>query len=174
MRRALSVFVALLAGCAQISGLDSLGVCDGAACADATADARQDAPFDGGAEAQVKDADASLDASDASTADVVVVSTCASPSDCNAPGDVCCANVVLSGNSTQCTLKSEAVSCKAASSCTTSVTLQCGNEIVRLCKSNADCTENFYTRCCTFKFGDASVESCTNAIIADAGGATCL
>lgn len=163
--RALCALFALLAGCAQISGLDTLGV-------NATADATIDAPgADAGVDVVIE---AELaDVHDAGS-DVVVAASCTMPSECPT-GDVCCGTLATTGNFPQCQITNETASCKTSASCPTSITQNCSTkDVVRLCTVAQDCTESFYNKCCKFPYADASVEFCSNSLIADAAGGSCL
>lgn len=166
----------LLAGCAEISGLGSLDVCDGA-CVDATADVgnvqdsgAQDSaldttsPPDASADAPVIISDVTIDAPPASL-------VCVKPSDCNQNNPFCCGNIQTQGQYPQCKITS--VSSKCQGNCSTNFAFQqCKTDTARLCATNQDCTEALYNHCCTFLYNNTSVELCTNPAIAEAGGAT--
>jgi hypothetical protein len=49
-----------------------------------------------------------------------------------------------------------------------------GTKTVRLCKSNADCTEAGANQCCTFPGDGGSLTFCANLIVAGVGGGTCM
>jgi len=177
--RALVAGLVLLAGCAEISGLGSLDVCDGA-CVDATADVV--APQDSGAQDGAAP-DSNTDdgpAPDETGADAPIITDgtidapptgCTKPADCS-KNDFCCATVTTQGNYPQCQITN--VTTKCTSPCNTSIDFQqCKQDTVRMCSTNQDCTEAFYTHCCKFPYGDASVQVCSNPLVADSGGATC-
>jgi hypothetical protein len=45
---------------------------------------------------------------------------------------------------------------------------------VRLCASNADCTEKTFTSCCHFTEGSASINFCFAPVLAQYANATCM
>jgi hypothetical protein len=70
------------------------------------------------------------------------------------------------------------VACTASSGCATHLptsVFSCpkGTETVRLCQTNADCTESGYTECCNFGGDGGTLQFCANSLIAFAAGATC-
>jgi hypothetical protein len=172
--RALAASLVVLAGCAEISGLGTLEVCDGA-CVDATADAAlvTDAPTTDGA------IDAQAPPNDTGTPDVPIISDgtvppplgCTRTSNCT-QNELCCGSIATQGQAPNCQVKTVTSQCTA--SCTTSFDFQkCGTDTVRLCASNQECTEQAYNRCCKYSYADASISICTNLALADASGGVC-
>jgi hypothetical protein len=184
-----------LAGCAQLSGLDELGVCDGA-CEDATTDAALDAPtFDATAvdafvlDAPMNESGKDTQAKDAG-GDVIAIPdaqddiSCTRPGDCipqSSPdaafppdaGKVCCATIVETGNF-PCTYVSQTTKCEDPTSCPTSIAFNCGTTQLRRCAFGAECVEPSYDKCCTLKTGpDASAMFCANNSIASIVGGSC-
>jgi hypothetical protein len=162
------------AGCAEISGLQGLGVCDGS-CDDATVDAPQ--PVDTGTD--VGDASNQGDAipidtgSDAPTFDATP--TCKKPSECNNT-QVCCETVVTKGNQyPSCTVDADTSACSDPGKCpTTSPSLSCGTYLLRRCAATADCTEQSAPRCCTFTMYGGTREVCLSSFAAQVADASCL
>jgi hypothetical protein len=156
-------FCMLLAGCAQISGLDNLGL------RDASQDVA-DGDVDGPSAIDASLVDAPKDAANETSSD----GACSSPADC--PGNVvCCETVKSTGSSSSCTLDADTVACVSTSTCPTTVVPTCGTDILRRCTANADCTEPSYPRCCTIPAGDASSrEICLTQQLASLVGGTCL
>lgn len=102
---------------------------------------------------------------------------CASTSDCGGGGQVCCGTIPLTGGSPpNCTSGGVTVSCTSGSSCPTTLGSSCsGQQIVRLCRQNSDCTESSYGQCCTFPGQNgASLSFCANSLIATFANATCM
>jgi hypothetical protein len=171
--RAFAAGLVLLAGCAEISGLGNLEVCDGA-CVDATADVT--VQQDSAAEANNADANDSSTTVDAPIlpdgADGGPSITCTRPADCK-QGDFCCGTVNTGGRYPNCTISNVATTC--TQSCTTMLAGQkCEKNTVRMCEAGADCTEQLYNRCCKFPYGaNASISVCSNTLVAEAGGGTC-
>lgn len=166
----------MLAGCAEISGLDGLEVCDGA-CTDATADVpvSPDSSSDS-APPDVKEettSDASIDAP--IIVDALIDSPptlgCKSPNDCQ--NGFCCGTVTTQGTYPQC--KISTVSSKCSATCTSTIGFQkCTTDTLRLCTTNTDCTEQFFNRCCAYPYGNNMVvDLCSPPSVAEAGGATC-
>jgi hypothetical protein len=48
-----------------------------------------------------------------------------------------------------------------------------GTKTVRICQTNADCTETGAPKCCTFGGDAGGLTFCANDIVAGAGGGTC-
>jgi hypothetical protein len=102
---------------------------------------------------------------------------CTEPTDCSG-GDVCCGTIPITGGTVpDCTTSPIETSCANPSNCKTNLSgLTCsGTKTIRICKTNADCTETGAPLCCTFGGGDAggSLTFCANEIVAGAGGGTC-
>lgn len=182
MRFALAVLL-ILSGCAEISGLDGLDVCDGA-CVDVTIDAPQtpdsgvDAD-DGSSIVDAKTKDAPNDSSNDSPSDAIsapdgATAPCVQPSDCKS-GQVCCETLVTKGNFfPSCTVDADTIACTAASACPTTVGFNCGTDLLRRCTDAGDCTEPAAPKCCKFGDGGATREVCLSAQTASLVNATCL
>jgi hypothetical protein len=181
VRVALAILLSMSA-CAEISGLDGLGVCDGA-CADVTVDVQQspdssvdvtpNGPDGGGGDVTVPKDVSTIEASPPMDAS----GPCIQPSDCNKTGEVCCETLVTKGNGfPQCTVDADTIGCTSEQQCQTQAGFTCGTFVVRRCTANTDCTESNVTKCCTVKLsGDAgSRQICMSSINASAAGATCL
>jgi hypothetical protein len=177
--RALWLVPSVVAGCAQLSGLDQLTVCDGASCVDAQADAYVlDAPTDVAAQPDV-----AADADAGALPDAGPGKVCVAPADCFAgsadtayppdSGQVCCGTFVMTGSAPKCTLLSQSSECTTPAKCPTSAVLACSTEVLRRCAFPQECVEQGYDKCCTIKLGDASVQACANLTIAQATGGTC-
>jgi hypothetical protein len=126
--------------------------------------------IDGGTEAGATSEGGSGSSSGAAT-------PCAEPTDCSG-GDVCCGTIPITGGTVpNCTTSPIEEKCAAPANCKTNLSgLTCmGTKTVRICKTNADCTETGAPLCCTFGGGDAggSLTFCANEIVAGAGGGTC-
>lgn len=164
-----------VSGCAIVSGLDGLDVCDGA-CADVLVN-----------EAGL-DADGATDANlrDSNVADVIAISdatddiACTKPSDCvltsgEAGTKVCCATINTFGVFPSCTYINEVAKCATTDVCPTSFpTNACGSETLRRCSSFADCTEALYPKCCVLPAPpDGGGHYCANLAIATTFGGAC-
>ena len=173
MRVALAVLLTL-SGCAEISGLAGLDVCDGA-CADVTIDvAPPDASAADGAP-PVLDAGTN-DALDAPSSVDATAFPCNTLSDCKST-QVCCETLVTKGTQyPNCTVDADTVVCKSASECPSSTpSFQCGTLVMRRCNATADCTESSAPKCCTATLGDAGTrEFCMSSTTAAVTNATCL
>lgn len=102
---------------------------------------------------------------------------CSSPAGCTTSGDVCCGTIPITGGTApNCTTGTIVTVCKAATSCKTSLGSTCtGVQTVRLCTSNADCTESADKNCCTFGSDDGGTLSfCANGLIGAFGGGKCM
>ncbi len=102
---------------------------------------------------------------------------CQEPTNCTA-GDVCCGTIPITGGTVpNCTTSPIELACAAPGNCKTNLSgFTCmGTKTVRICQTNADCTETGAPKCCTFGGGDAggSLTFCANDIVAGAGGGTC-
>jgi hypothetical protein len=102
---------------------------------------------------------------------------CKEPTDCTS-GDVCCGTIPITGGTVpNCTTSPIELSCAAPGNCKTNLSgFTCmGTKTVRICQTNADCTETGAPKCCTFGGGDAGggLTFCANDIVAGAGGGTC-
>jgi hypothetical protein len=178
VRVALAILL-ISSGCAEISGLEGLGVCDGA-CPDVTLDAPSST-------------EAGIDASDATilpdaiakdaTTDVTVDGPpidatpppCKQPSDCKNT-EVCCETLSTKGSFfPSCTVDADTIACTQTAACPTTAPFSCGTYVLRRCPAAADCNETAAPKCCTFKFGDGGLrEVCMSSQNANIIGATCL
>ena len=99
-------------------------------------------------------------------------------SQCPSATPICCQTIPLTGGSVpNCTNGPLTVACETSAACPTTLGLSCsGNQVVRLCSSNSDCTESNYNLCCNFPGGDAgaSLSFCANQLDALGGGGTCM
>ena len=171
VRVALGVLL-FVSGCAEISGLDGLGVCDGS-CADVTVDDAPQAP-EAGDDAAIDVA--TIDAPSDGGAPLDATAPCAKPADCPSIGAVCCEVLTTSGSQfPNCNVNTDKVGCMPATSCATMVGLTCGPFTFRRCTATADCTEPSAPKCCMLKISDAGTrEICMSALNASVSGATCL
>jgi hypothetical protein len=96
---------------------------------------------------------------------------CADETQCDA-GGVCCATLTFKPG---CVIQEIASACKPPSSCPTALQPFCkGTETVRMCVSNAACTEPGADHCCTFDINGAySLVMCASLSSAASAGATC-
>jgi hypothetical protein len=171
----------LVAGaCGGITGSDDAG-------ADATSDhlANPDGVVSDDAGDASSDASKDVvDTADDALDDVTHLhNTCSTPSQCDggdAGGAVCCSTLTFKTNNNMCLLDSLTSSCASAESCPTSFQPFCsGNELLRQCDYNADCTEQSYPVCCTFYFDTTftsyktGLRLCTNQNTANAADASC-
>jgi hypothetical protein len=180
VRVALTVLLTL-SGCAEISGLDGLDVCDGS-CVDVTTDAPQQPPDTGTSDASdggtvdvaVKDI-ATSDVNDASGQPETSSGPCDKPSDCKNT-DVCCETLVTKGTFfPQCTIDADTTVCTLATACPTTLGFQCSTDLLRRCTANTDCTESAAPKCCTLKLdGGFMRQVCMSSSTASLLGATCL
>lgn len=104
--------------------------------------------------------------------------SCTSPTACTTAAPVCCGTIPITGGTIpNCTNGPMTTACTPASACATALGFACtGTKTIRLCNTNADCTEPADNKCCTFPGGDAggSLNFCASQIIASAvPGATC-
>ena len=103
---------------------------------------------------------------------IVISLKCAEGTQCDAGAPICCATLQFGAN---CKLAEVSATCTDSVSCPTSFQPFCGgNELVRLCDQNADCTEPSYDKCCTFQNGKQSLVFCANQAIANAADASCV
>ena len=174
--RALSVVLFALAGCAEISGLDGIDVCDGP-CADVTVlDAPQSGETSTTDATDVTEANA-LDAGN----DVPAIGDtgsvpCKDPSGCK-NGEVCCETLVTSGGQyPNCKVDADTVTCKSSTSCPSSTpSFMCGTLVIRRCTATADCTESSASSCCKANLADAGErEFCMSSLTAQVLNASCL
>ena len=175
--RVVAACLLLLAGCAEISGLNGLEVCEGGACVDATAEAAVDATADAPGDAPMPGDDANADApgpiGDGGIIGDEASLPCDKPATCPT-GDVCCDTAHLSGSSPPCQVDSMASACAAPSACPTTYPLQCTTAKLRRCTGDTDCAEANYNKCCTIPYGpDASVHACANTEIASLTNGSC-
>lgn len=168
----------MLAGCAELSGLDGLGVGDAtidSPAVDATSDVVDAVDAPDASRADASDAkppsDATADAPSDAGGDATV--PCAAPSDCNS-GQVCCETIVTTGSFNPCKVDADTIACAASAQCSTNIPLSCGKDVLRRCAANTDCTENSYPKCCIMDAGGASREVCLSSTLAQLLGASCL
>lgn len=162
---------ALLAGIVACGGTTEL-VDGGTASPDGSGgDATLDSSLDALADVTVDVGDGGPPKSDARPPPTVQLK-CADESQCDG-GGVCCATLTFLP---QCELSKITSECKAPSSCPTILQPFCkGAETVRLCESNATCTEPGADHCCTFDFnGKQSLVMCSSLSAAASAGASCL
>jgi hypothetical protein len=161
------------AACGQLAGDDDGG-------ADASDASELDASGDALADAS--------DAGDGGDALVDVVESdvhhiqakCADPSQCDASAPVCCTTLTFDTDGDKCLLDSLNAACGSDESCPTSFQPFCGgNEIVRQCNDQADCTEPAAPECCTFYFDTTFTQQptglriCTSQFAAESADASC-
>ena len=173
----------MLAGCAEIAGLDGLGVGDATTdspAVDATTDVDETADAADASDASRADGSDASDAkpqADASPSDAggdaTTTGLCTAPADCKS-GQVCCETVLMSGTFYPCKVDADTVACTAASQCPTSAAYSCAKDVFRRCAAPADCTENGYPQCCTVSIGDASPRVCLSSTLAQLVGGSCL
>jgi len=164
-----------------IVGSSSLLACGGDSnVGDAGNDATTDSPSGNDAAPDSSASDAAGDAGseaappgDAGDGGPVVTLGCANPSECDG-GAFCCGTVDLNGGTPpNCNVASITTAC--AAQCNTSLQFSCTvTETVRLCGQPSDCTENQYSKCCTFQTGNQQTTFCASQQIANAAGATCM
>ncbi|HSQ64158.1 MAG TPA: hypothetical protein VLM85_13120, partial [Polyangiaceae bacterium] len=141
-----------------------------------------DAPTNGSTDAPVFDAigDTMLDGDDAGDSSGLQIAVrCGTKQDCtdDASTPICCATLSLASS---CALQKISATCASPASCPTTLQPFCGgDEVVRLCESNATCTEPSFDKCCTFPFqaaqgGAYSLVMCASQQMANAADASCL
>ncbi len=88
---------------------------------------------------------------------------------------MCCSTIDIDGGTVPNCTGTPVVACTAPSACpTTIVSTSCtGTQTLRLCKTNADCTESTYDQCCTFTSSGGSLTFCANSTIGFLGGGNC-
>ena len=175
--RVVAACLLLLAGCAELSGLNGLEICEGGGCVDATAEAATDAPVDAPGNAPEAGGDAHDEGpglvGDGGVIGDEVSIPCDKPAACPS-GDVCCDTVHLAGPSLPCQVDAMASACAAPSACATNYPFQCTTAKLRRCTGDTDCAEANYNKCCTIPYApDASIHACANAQIASLTNGSC-
>jgi hypothetical protein len=176
--KAIAITVTVLA-CVSACGLFAPDASD-----DTATDAQVDVTHsDGPADAAIKD---SSDQSDASEDETSISEagpphlheSCTENSQCD--GGICCTTLTFETSNEQCLLDSIDMACATAPNCETAFQPFCGgDEIVRQCDYNVDCTESSYPVCCTFYFNtdfttyQTGLRICASQFAADSADASC-
>jgi hypothetical protein len=175
----------LLGGCAQLSGLDGLGVCGDSTCKDSGVDASVDAPIDAPADDGPLDAavgDAFVEGGPA--LDAHFGAPCDVPGDCfgsnlDQPyppdsGAVCCETATLIGTYPQCKIQSTTVACAKPADCLSKLPNSCATEQGRRCAYDSECIEANFDKCCSLPIEDGGIiHVCASTIIAGYLGGSC-